>query len=245
MFCPKCGTAIADGSTFCMNCGKQIAAAEPTYVQNPYEAQAQQYKMMKDATRKGEQDSLSEAISHFSLKSAQFKEYDEVCENVNKYGRGAKSALIVWGAIISTFGMIAMAVMSSAETNLEAVAGAILIPGLLMVIGGILMKVNNRRRYGQYLERYEQLSRELYSHYLSCSNCPVGPEYANPEVLAILYRILQSGRVDTVREAINMLVASADRGDMEDYLEDIRRNAENVDAHNRVPAFFLPAELFK
>lgn len=39
-FCPKCGAQVADGATFCLNCGYKLSEAQP--VSKPPQSQPQQ-----------------------------------------------------------------------------------------------------------------------------------------------------------------------------------------------------------
>lgn len=235
MFCSFCGANIADGSAFCSVCGKQLTQvpSQVTYQQS--------YDEQKNALRKSEIGTLQSLIDHFSQAADEYEAYDDCSELVNYYSRGAKSALIVWGAIIASFGFL----VCLAGPN--ALLGGLLVfflPGALMIFGGILMKINNRRKYEKYLELYDKLANALVEHYLDYPDCPIGPEYSNPLVLNHLMSILQSGRADTIKESINIMVNDARLDDIDDYLAEIQQNTIEANANSRAAMVFLAADFF-
>lgn len=242
MFCPFCGAQVMDGASFCNACGGNITGAPapahntaPAY--NPVD-----YQTQKNAVRESEMTALAKTIDHFNLKKNEFDQYDAVCELVNYYSRGAKSSLIVWGAICFFLGIFCAFAMGDA-----AVAPLLIfsLPGCLMIAGGILMKINSKKKYAFYQAEYARLSQELYEHYMAYPNCPVGAEYANPDILAVLMSYLQSGRADTIKESINVAVSEATRAEMNDYLATIQANTEAINSQTKVAAFFAAANYFK
>lgn len=234
MFCPHYGQQIADGSAFCSVCGKSTTNVTPAPVMD--------FQAQKNAVRQSEISALSQALQHFNQKRDEFTEYDYVCELVNHYSQGAKSSLLVWGILIATAGLLCC--MADEEALLGSLIGFV-VPGAAMIFGGIMMKVKNRKNYAYFQQEYARLSEELYNHYVSYSNCPVGPEYANPEILEIILGVLQSGRADTIKEAINLLIDDAERNEMSEYLDMIEQNTAAINAQTRVAAVFAAANFFK
>lgn len=239
MFCSYCGAQLADGSAFCSSCGSQLSQS----VAAPAPAQVMQqpsYQEQKNAVRESEMAVMQSLYNHFSQAAEDYEAYDACCELVNYYSKGAKSSLLVWGCIIATFGIIACLAP-------EAILGALigfLIPGAAMITGGILMKVANRKNYNEYLELYDQLSNSLAQHYDNYPNCPIGPEYSNPVILEGMMSILQSGRADTIKECINILIENARQSEIDAYLEEIERNTAQTQANTRAAAVFLAADFF-
>ncbi len=235
MFCHHCGQQVADGAAFCTACGKSLTAA-------PTPSPAVDFQAQKNAIRQSEISALTKALQYFSQKRSEFTEYDYVCELVNHYAQGAKGSLLVWGCIIATIGLLTM--LAGPEAMLGALIGFV-VPGAAMIFGGIMMKVKNRKNYQYFQDEYARLSQELYDHYVSYPNCPVGPEYANPEILEIILGVLQSGRADTIKEAINLLINDAERSEMSEYLDMIEQNTAAINAQTRVAAVFAAANFFK
>lgn len=248
MFCPNCGSQIPEGGAFCASCGTNVAQAVAAPAQAVVNAQAvanaqmQQFQAQKTAVRQSEIAALEGAYQYFAQKSSVFEEYDLVCDLVNDYAGGAKSSLLVWGCIITTFGLIACL------SGPEAIVGcllALVLPGIAMMVGGILMKVNNRKKYAYFQDEYARLSQELYDYYVAYPNCPVGAEYANPEILSLIMGVLQSGRADTIKESINLLIAEADQAEVNEYLAMIEQNTQAINAQTKVAAVFAAANFFK
>ena len=96
---------------------------------------------------------------------------------------------------------------------------------LFMVFPGVLMIIVDKRKIKKgylnevdyYTSKYYSLNYELYNHYIAYKNCPIGPEYTNPANIRVILDTIISGRADTIKEAINILVEDAHRKRMEDY----------------------------
>lgn len=240
MFCPHCGSQVADGVAFCSNCGGNLNAV--TQVQPQVQQPAYDYQAQKQAVRESEIKSLASVLAHFNQKRDEFEYYDAVCVLVNHYAQGAKKSLIVWGAIIASMGIIcALAEASAAIDGLIA----FIIPGAAMIAGGILMQIKNRKNQEYYNAEYARLSEELYNHYLAYPNCPVGPEYVSPDILELIMEVMQSGRADTIKESINLLLAEADQDEINEYLASIEANTSAIRANTGVAAVFAAANFFK
>lgn len=238
MFCSKCGSQVADGAAFCASCGASLTVAPaPAQPAQP----AIDFQAQKNAIRQSEMAALSNALDYFNQKRSEFEEYDLVCDLVADFARGAKSGLLVWGCIITTFGLLTLL---SGEAILPLLL-VLVLPGAAMIAGGILMKVNNRKKYEYFQNEYSRLSQELYTHYINYPNCPVGPEYSNPEILEIIMGILQSGRADTIKESINLAIREANETEVSEYLEMIEQNTAAINTQTKVAAVFAAASFFK
>lgn len=259
MFCSHCGNQVADNSAFCPACGKSLnanavapvdnAAMQAQYqqYQQMQEYQMQQFQMQKNTIRQSEISSLNQAFNYFYQKKAEFDAYDEACNMVNYYSQGAKSGLIVWGAIIASIGLISSLsyVEHQSAGGLFAILCCTVFPAIAMIFGGIKMKVNNRKNLNHYQEEYSRLSQELYTYYTNYPGCPIGPEYANPDIITLIMEVLRSGRADTIKEAINVLIADANQADMDEYLLQIQQNTEAINTRTKVAAIFAAASFFR
>ncbi len=225
MFCSKCGNQIPDNSVFCSACGAQVNQAGNIQFQAQFQAQ-------KNAIRQSEIQAVNNAINYFSQQKYTFEKFYNTFESVNYYKRGAKSGLIIWGAILCFLGFFASitgTISAITERTLVIPTLAVFffifsVPGMLMIIGGILMKINNRKKYKKAVQDYNEASAEINNIYASYTNCPVGMEYCNPNVLHIILNILESGRADTVKEAVNLLMQKTDRRKHTAYIRSIDNN---------------------
>lgn len=247
MFCPNCGQVLADGSRFCANCGNSLNPAQPAPAADYYMMNTmQQYQAQKSVARQSELNTLDNLISYFGRKEAEYDQYEVASEAVNHYARGAKKGLIVWGAILAFFGLIFQLARNDADAAALGTVGLLvfLLPGLAMIFGGIMMQVSNKKKFREALNVWEQLSDELNRHYLAYSNCPIGPEYSNPHILRVLRNTLQSGRADTIKECLNLMVADANQRALEDYMFQIQRNTAQAARASTATAVFMAASFF-
>ncbi|MEE1198055.1 MAG: zinc ribbon domain-containing protein [Acutalibacteraceae bacterium] len=231
MYCNNCGTLVPDGTSFCGNCGANVAGGAPT--------QIQQFQNQKNAIRQSEMAELENAIGYFGQKRDLFKEYDLVSDLVVEFAGGAKKSLIVWGAIIFVVGMIALCGGGGGGSLF------FVLPGAAMIAGGILMQVNNKKKYQQYLDEYVRISGELMDYYNAYPNCPVGAEYSNPDILESILGVLKSGRADTIKESINLLISDAERAEMQATMQAIESYTASASASASTAAFFAAANFFK
>lgn len=240
MFCPSCGQQIADGAVFCTNCGTNLAGqmpvqqAQPDYVQNNY------------SVRENELGLLTEIWRYFSQLAAKYREYDATCKQVNYYAQGASVALLVWGCILASIGLVFSFICSLDYSTQESALVFLLLfllPGSLMVLGGILMQVNNRKKLSRYKAQYAQILQEIYGYYAAYTGCPVGLEYTNPDALAYLMKQMQSGRAYTIRDALNLTV-SQKANQINQYTERLQRNTREISQQGSLPVI-LPANMFK
>ena len=255
MFCMKCGAQCPDGAAFCPSCGCASNTTSGNVAPAPamdYNAQmmqaqmmqAQQYQMQKNAIRQSELDSINRAYAHFNLKRETFQNYDKVGVCLNYYLRGAKSALIVWGAIITALSCVILFPLVSDGGSGSVVFIISLIIGLGMIAGGVLMKVNNKKKCRQYENEYIRLSQELNDHYNAYPMCPIGAEYSNPEIIEVIMKIMNSGRADTVRDAINVMIAEINQAEMNAYLQNIEAYSRSTAASSKTTAVFAAASFF-
>ena len=226
MFCIKCGTQIDDSAAFCPSCGQalntnsNLSAAAPamdysSQMQMAQQMQAQQFQLQKNAIRQSEIDSINKVYNHFNLKRSAFEEYDKVGATLNHYLKGARSALIVWGAIITCISfLLAVAALDYEGTSIFWVSVLI---GLAMIAGGIMMKVNNKRKCKLYEAEYTRLAQELNDHYYAYPMCPIGAEYSNPEINQV---------------------------EMNMYLQNIANYSQSTAAAARTTAVFAAASFF-
>ncbi len=231
MYCNNCGSLVPDGTAFCGNCGTNVAGGAPT--------QIQQFQNQKNAIRQSEMAALENAWAYFDKKRDTFKQYDLLSELVVYYAGGAKKSLIVWGAIIFVLGVFALCGGGGAGSLL------FVLPGAAMIAGGILMQVNNKKKYNQYLEEFADVMTELNDYYNAYPNCPVGAEYSNPDIIESILNTIKSGRADTVKESINLLITDAERAEMNERMQAIESYAAQTSASASTAAFFAAANFFK
>ncbi|MBE6776873.1 MAG: zinc ribbon domain-containing protein [Ruminococcaceae bacterium] len=245
MFCSNCGTRLLENAVFCTNCGKKVADMPiATYSYQPTPVMVAPSVMQQHAEieslRKSELSILEKVFEFFSKKQLHYDAYDDACEQVNKYARGTSNALIIWGSIFTAF-LVLMGVISPREIVMCLILG---IPAILMLIGGILLKVNARNKLHYYLEGYANLSQELYNNYLEFEDCPIVAEYTNPRILYSISHLIKTCRANTINEAINILNSQTNAALVTRHITEIKKNTFEINAQTRVPVIFAPSKFF-
>lgn len=236
MFCSNCGKENADGAKFCNSCGATLAID----VNQSAHGQRQQ-------TRNSEIMEIDRMIRYFSQKSEQYKEYDELGDFLTRYTKGKHYTLLIWGIILVVLGLIVIgAIVNTSGTGSTAVLACILLlPGAGMIVGHIFYAKNFDNKMSYSLARYAELSQELLDHYNNYGICSVGAEYTNPANLSVIKATIESGRADTIKEAINILIDDAHRNNMEQIAAQTARNTAVAARGTTVAAVFSAANFFR
>ncbi len=266
MYCTNCGKSIGE-QNFCQHCGARVAKEElasseqsPTVATGIPGASMPVYATYTDRTqqRQYELDVMQKLLGHFSLKIPQYNEYDQVSYRINQLSRGSSQAALIWGIIVSGIALV-MGAIASADREALPAFFIFLIIAILLYALHIRGKRKNKKQLAQAIDRYYELNEELYAHYCRYENCPIGPEYTNPANLQVIRQTIISGRADTIKEALNILVEDAHRERMEDlsartaqYAQQAAASAAETAAragqtarNTSVTAFFTAADYFK
>lgn len=231
MFCHHCGAQNPDGVTFCGACGKPVADSTQ--------------RNSRQTTRNTEVMELERMIRYFSQKAAEYEEYDRLGAQIRS-SKGKHVSLLVWGiiAVCIGFTIIGLASGSSDDAFKLIVASAVIVPGAAMIVGHIFYAKNYDKKAAQTRSRYEALGRELMDYYQAYGVCSVGAEYTNPANLAAIRDTILSGRADTIKEAINVLVDDAYRNSMQQYAAQTALNTAAAARGAKASAVFAAANFF-
>ena len=166
--------------------------------------------------RKSEMDEMQRMINYFSQKSAEYDEYDRVCELLDPNLYRKRGGLLAWGILFALLSILFFVIAAySKESAFIITALVILIGAALMIMGYVLSSNARARNYAYVCRRFDELSDELYTYYKQYGSCMVSAEYTNPANLLAIYEVMNSGRADTIKEAINILISDAHRNNME------------------------------
>lgn len=232
MFCKNCGQKISDQQNFCEFCGATSSSTGRIY-----------------SVRDEQISLIDDIISFFSQKKELYDEYDKVTQRINNLKFTCARAALIWGIILSAVMTVLsltlfISLLSDGENPLYA-----LIPFSFVLAGGALIFLfvarNKKRRIALEIaiNQYSKLSEELSNHYAVCENCPVGIEYTNPSTLLAIKKMIQSGRADTIKEAINVLLDDAHRRKMEDLAVKTAQYVESNYKLSRVAVIASIADL--
>ena len=247
MNCPFCGTYVNSQAQFCPSCGQRFipqsrSVAAPGYgiVPTVYDPVG-----MRQATRAAEMNELSKMISYFSLKSDLYDEYDWLSMRLDRRHLKKRIGLLVWGIILSVVGLLFIMIGMAAEVSGITLFGVIFFLGACLMIVGFVVSTSKRNsNYATALSRFDEVSDELYSHYLNYGACLVSAEFTNPSNLSAIMNAIQSGRADTIKEAVNMLVEDARRYNRRAFARQTSIVSENAARGAAAAAVFYTANLF-
>jgi hypothetical protein len=95
---------------------------------------------------------------------------------------------------------------------------------LLMIIEYFRSKKNKKRLEAQISE----IQGALTPYYRAYMDCPVAFEYSSPAYLAELIRLMESGRADSIKEAINIAIDDNHKRNLLNMQHDIARNTASA-----------------
>ena len=235
MYCNNCGMQNPDGATYCNGCGKPITA----------NAEKDSFNERK-SNRNSEIIELERMIRYFSKMSDKYDEYDRLTSKINLYSKGKHHALLVWGIILLAIGTFVFSATTSQLSNDLKVLAAIvcLIPGAGMIVGYIFYSRNFDRNIYNLTEKRDKIADELMEYYEDYGICSVGAKYTNPTNLSIIKDTIQSGRADTIKEAINVLIDDTYRNKMQQLATQTAANTAATARATKATAVFSAANFF-
>lgn len=235
MYCNNCGMQNPDGATYCNGCGKPITVKPETDSNND-----------RKSNRNSEIIALERMIRYFSKMSDKYDEYDRLTSKLNLYSKGKHHALLIWGIILLVVGSLVFSATSAQFSN--GINGFLslvcLLPGGGMIVGYIFYSRNFNRNIYRFTEERDMIAEELMEYYNNYGECSVGAEYTNPVNLSIIKDTIQSGRADTIKEAINILIDDTYRNKMQQLATQTAANTAATARATKATAVFSAANFF-
>ena len=218
MFCNHCGRQNPDGARFCNFCGA------------PVSAQMMNVGQPRHQQRNAEIAELERMIRYFSQKSALYEEYDRLTPLVDRTLKGCKHVLLVLGIIAACVGlltvpMVILKIMEDKNYVSIILPMMYLLPGIGMIVGYVFYANAFKKRAAKTFQRYDEVTAELFDYYQQYGTCLVGPEYTNPSNLITIMNTIKSGRADTTKDAINLLLEDTYRNNMQRIAAQAARSA--------------------
>ena len=196
-FCKQCGADL-NGANFCAGCGTPADGVPmQTYQAAPVGADSRQRSLAD----------FEHMTAYFGAKAPQYKEFDEVCEEVAEREGKSIAGWIVGAVICGLIGVIAKAWFFFVLT-----AGFIAL--------AILMSKKNKGKLEEARARQQALFAELEDHYNAYGYCSIGFEYTKPATLAALFDMIRKGRATNPADAINIYLADLAR---EEQMEELKK----------------------
>ena len=195
---------------------QQPGFQQPVYNNQPgmqgygYPAQPANYQYI-EAEREKNLNECARMINHFSPKVDLYQEYEQCKTDIARYSRQSVAPL-VWGILVSLFGMIFVysAVTSNSQDSIitnAVIAGVLVLFGAGLVVLFVLKKIHNKKKTEALYVRLGELSTELNLLYNGFSNCVLPPEFTDPRILFKIQSLIISGRCVTINNAVNSLLS--------------------------------------
>ena len=239
MFCQKCGKELPDDAIFCSSCGSSVNA-NADYVGSSKAAE-------QKSTRGETLQIVDKLIDYFSAKNSLYRELDRVnCKLVKVNQRSYYWKLLAAISFFGTIGLSLIIIAYNARHRAlflhEVVPYAFLPSTTLGLIVPLIVKIAKKSSLNK---RQAELAEEITDYYNQLTYCPIGVEYSDPEILAGLKAIINSGRADTLKEAINTMVDDIHKSNMEAAAFTTAQNAFVAAKAAQVSAVTGTISLFK
>ena len=265
MFCTHCGAKAEENARFCYRCGKALPElepeafkpAQPEAIQSettplqpmPPAAAVSPAVVVATSVRQPQEEleQLQQAHSRFSEDLSVFDSFQAACKRLLYYGKGTRNLFFVFGGIAFNIGLIITlnTVFSDIQYGLaEELAydfALWIIPGLLMIGAGLLIKLKNRKNFNAAAREVLTLSGHLTEHYRQLGEMPFPPEYSDPRILASILTLVHSGVCVNTAHAIHRLHNTAGNAP-----ERHRRDLEKITLRcQEPPVLFYPPSVFR
>lgn len=218
-YCSKCGNQVM--GDFCSVCGTRAGTVESSV--------NQLVRIRQDSL-----DELSKMFSYFDQVRNQHEEYKEARKMADYHSNPLGGQLriapflvpgIILTVVLGMFSLLPVSLTNLNENNgvLEIVLVIIpfLIPGLGLITAAVIRMIINKRRNKQRLKlldyysvRAEGYLDGLQLHYNNYEGYRIALEYCDPAVLRLLWDVINSGRANTITDAINILHLENHNADM-------------------------------
>lgn len=243
-FCSSCGSQLGENDVFCPNCGAKLNNEVSSYTQSAASPNGRAFE------RRKEKESILNVYNYFAQKEAKYNKYDELSEKLNEVSAGPRKAGLVWGIILTAlFGYLSlMIILGGIADSSNFTFFVFTIPPLIVGIILISSYARKKRKMAKETETISEevnnLYDELYNHYKAYNGDPmIGFEFSNPAIVRSLASMIESGRADNTKEAINCLLDDNHRSFVEMQAA-ITANAANRTANNTGATLGLVAASF-
>lgn len=236
MFCSKCGAEIDDNAQFCSVCGNTISSASQSW------NSASNLKIQK-STRAETESVINELINYFSIKSDLYQEFDK--NELKLYKTKQVNALkvitciLICTIVFSFAWFIIISQISGNEIVLITASSicAIIVLAIILII--------RTKKIKKLTNRQNEIISKISDYYYQLEYCPIGIEYSDPAILNQLMAIVKTGRADTIKEAINIMLDDAHKNQMENAAFLAAQSAYQTAKNSRVAAVAGVINLFK
>lgn len=203
---------------------------------------------------------LDQMISYFEKKQKQYDEYDECCERIIYFSKpgtrvpagGTGNAMMIVGIVFFTIGCAFSGLFSSCgyKNLVFQFWVLVLLFGLVMIMAGSIKKSHYRRNQvkkkalmiAEDKIRFASLENELLQYYKEYGSCLTASAYTNPKILRYLRKLIELGRADNAKEAINLMHQETRNPEMESRAITAARVASGMARDRNTVVFYTAAD---
>lgn len=237
--CWSCGAQLDDGAGFCSRCGSNQTAVG---VQPNNYGNMQPARDTTMVTRINAMQELGNVYNYFLQKLDLYNEYDAINYKIQCLEHSSDlKVLLIFGIILAFPGALMLG-LSSGINIIARVFFALFFFWPLILYCVLITK--NKSKIQSMLKRLGVIANELTRHYNAYGYCPIGPEYSNPAIIDGIMRIIRSGRADTIKEALNVMLNDAHKTTMELAAMQTANSARSAAAGATAAAVFNAASFF-
>lgn len=125
------------------------------------------------------------------------------------------------------------------------IGGALLATGIVKSVKyGNRMRAERERLLRENKKKLSDLEKELSDYYNKYGKCLTGLAYTNPLILKEIRKVVYTGRADSIKEAINLLLQDTHNSEMEYQATLTAQHAANAAHSARTAAIFTAADFF-
>ncbi len=199
--CEKCGSPIKEGSKFCTSCGSPIRVEQKAEPQRPVYTDGLAYRNKAEL--------LAELTREQQYFAARITDYDEIIritnEKINAKPPKTGTQIFVSG-LTTTIGSIIMMILGV----MFLIIG--LAVGLVMIVIGIVRELKGNKPMAAFEQQQEarqarinDIEQALKQYHAAYGPCLVAYKYSDPKVIQTLISTVQSGKADSIKEAIHSM----------------------------------------
>lgn len=196
---------------------------------------------------------LHEAYSYFFRKINLYRDYNNKCEQLSRMENAKPSYLMGCGVAVAIVvvasipvGFIFGALFNSIDAAFTGVQVCIVAAIIAMIL--INKRKANKNQNAILEVKYQagRLEKEIEKYYREYpGQCPVHIAYSHPETIAQLCSYLETGRADSLKEALNLMEEELHRNRMEQQQQRIEYRTAQAARAATASAFISAANFVR
>ena len=200
-YCSNCGKVISSTDHYCNSCGAQISHL----LTQGNTSAATQHDNAKHQ--------ISDLYQYFYPVLQKYRNLYHLQNQIargNEGLSGGQIIAIIAVAIISVLALLQLYFKIFPLLSLLWKISSLLFILFAIVVVVVISNQNQKRKtvvQANTQKNWEALAIELGQHYVNYGSCPLGIEFCNPDILAILQKYIFEGRAYSIKEALNLMIS--------------------------------------